>query len=406
MQYRFIAFWVALAFLVGGFGVAQAGQENGYPTFEPWGQVYSQFSYNISGYEDYDERYDDNDANAFDLTRVWFGLDSQMSKHWRARIVLAGSRSKLEQEETAEVPSGKEDDPSTPDVDESVQEVVTGFGSAGKGAFDVYVTYAFFTYKPFDALGFDMGMIPNAYNTKIYDYWRYNYIITAALYVHKMTRSSFGDVGAAVHGNFPKGYGGYRVALLNGEGKKAEEANAGKAGEVQVHLYPFRSINALSNLSLMGFVRYDKQEPDYPEMSHLIYDALLSYQLEVADGMGFSLNGEYIQRTTTFGDDTDAINSVVFSGWADFWFLRNYGLLGRYDYFDPNTENDEDSGVGYEDETGHLLAGVFYNPIKQVKLCLNYRMDTYSEKILDDNGDETDKQPDQYVVFNTEFKFK
>lgn len=387
---------------------AFADDSNGekYPQISPWAQVYSQALYNISGYEDYDSRYGDNDYSEFGLRRVWLGLDAQMSKSWKAQVVLAGDREEVLTPETTMVDTGIVDDPETAE-DESKVEVVTGYDSAKTGQFGVWVTYAFMTYTPSDYFAVDFGMIPNAYNTQIYKYWKYNYVMFPTLYEYKMTRSAYGDLGGAIFGNFPKGYGGYRVTLLNGEGKKKAEVNSGKAAEVQVNVSPLQAVKPLKGLSLMGFYRYDRFQPDAIEQTNTLIDGILSYSLDLDNGMGFSLSAEYAQLTVTLNDgDTDPVNSLMYSGWADFWFLYKFGVVARYDYYDPNTENDEKKDIGFEDEQAHLMAGVFYNPIKQVKLCLNYRSDMYTEQIVDDKGKDVEKQPDQFIVFNTEFKFK
>lgn len=373
-------------------------------SISPWGQIYSNFNYNISGYEDYDTRFDTNDHNSFNLTRVWFGVDTRLPKDFYGRIVLAATRVLKSETETAIVPSGVDDDPNT-EEDESVQEVVTDITSTRTGEYGMWVTYAYFGYRPFSSFGVDMGMIPNAYNRVIYKYWRHNYVQFPTLYVHRMTRSPYGDLGASIFGDFPKGFGGYCLAVLNGEGKKTAETNAGKAFEGRVHIHPLASIKPMKGLGLMGFARYDKIQPDHVEIENLLFEGLLTYRFDANAKTGFSLTGEFAQNTMSFGDDTDDVVTQMYSFWGDVWFAKSFGFLARYDFVDPNTDNDKD-GAGYQDEQNHTIAGFYFIPIKQVKLCLNYRRIGYTEQITDDNLDDVVKQPDQFVFLNTELKFK
>jgi hypothetical protein len=85
--------------------------------------------------------------------------------------------------------------------------------------------------------------------------------------------------------------------------------------------------------------------------------------------------------------------------------MTNYGFLVRYDAFDPNTENDKDKGVGYQDEQSLLLIGYWYRPIKGVQFCINYRTIGYTAEIPDDKGEMVTMQPDQFVFVNSEVKF-
>lgn len=371
----------------------------------PWVQVYSNYNYNLSGYPDWDSRFENNDFNSFELTRTWLGVDALLPKNFSGRLVVGGSREPVYTYETTTVPTGEPDDPAT-EEDESVEEVVREVVSTKEGKFEVWVTYAYVAYRPFKPLGIDFGMISNAYNTRIYKYWRHNYVEFPNLFKYKMTRSLYGDLGIGVYGDFPAGYGGYKVAFLNGEGKKKMEFNKGKALEARLHVNPFSFFKPMKDFSMMGFFRWDTEEPDNGEKVNFVYDAIVSYMFEQGDNFGFSINGEFAHLTTSYGDDTPNVHQRVISGWADIWFLKHYGFLGRYDKYDPNIENSEDKDVGYLDEKHYGLAGFYFIPIKQVKLCLNWKGVYYEEMVTDDQSNDVRKPPDHYVYLNTELKFK
>ncbi|MCZ7582988.1 MAG: porin [Deltaproteobacteria bacterium] len=363
----------------------------------PFAKIFAHYQYNMSGYEDYDARFDTNDHNGFELTRTYLGLKAEFNDDWSANVTIDSKRAAVVTAETTAVSTGVADDPST-EEDESTTEAVTGFTSANTGRYEFFVKYAYATYQPVDYFGTSFGMIVTPYAANIYTYWRYRYVADAAFSLYGMTRSSTADLGVAVHGGFPGGYGGYQLAILNGEGVGAAETNAGKAGGGALWLTPFQTVEALKGFALMGTYHYDKVQPDYVEELRTSWQALAAFRYDVDESMGFSVNGEFGGRTIGFNDDvTDPVDSQTISAWADFWFLARYGLLVRYDAFDPNTENDKDKGIGYQDETTLLLAGAYVHPVKGIKLCLNYRNVGYTEEIVDDKGDSVTKQPDQFV---------
>lgn len=408
-QIRWLAILALLGLSLGMVAVAQAEDKDSEFSIKPWGFIRADYSYNVTPYEDYDPRYANLDANKFSLPRVWLGLDAKLSKSWYSQIVLGASRDlkyKAEKE-TVLVATGEEDDLDTTDVDESLveKEVMTNLSSSRTGEYGIWVVYAFLGYKPFSYFGTEFGMVQNAYNTEIKKLWPYQYLIEPPMYTLRLTRSPFGDLGAAVFGDFPKGYGGYRITALNGEGKKLDEVNKGKAFEAQVHVSPIQVVKALSGLTLMGFIRLDREIPDNFERTSMVYEGLLSYYLAIKPGMSFSINGEVIHRTTSDDDEAvPALHSRLYSGWADFRFLSQYGVVFRYDQYDPNMDNEKDK-AGYQDELTNLLGGFFYEPIKEVKLCLNYRTTFYQKEILDDKGKEETMQPDQLLFLSTQVKF-
>ncbi|MCB9476066.1 MAG: hypothetical protein H6685_04285 [Deltaproteobacteria bacterium] len=401
-----------LAALIVGMGPGAASALE--PVVRPWAQVFAYYSYNVSGYEKDDPRFDDNDFNQFRIRRTWLGLDVEFNEVYSARVVLDTRPSDVTRYETTSVPSGAVDDPTTPE-DESTTQVVTAVQNDRSGRYEVWATYAYLRAMPFRYLGFDFGIVQSAYTSSIFRYWRHNYIMENVMFQYDLNRTQYGDQGLAMHGEFPGGFGGYRFAFLNGEGKHAQEANAGKALEGQLHLAPFQFQPALRGLEAMVYYQVDKQEPDHPELTNRVVEALLAYRLDIDDTMGFSINGEVIRREVESGDidarqviagsDVNPVESLAYAVWADFWFARNYGVLARYDYLDPNTENDSDTGVGYEDEQTMLLAGVWVQPIKYVRASLNYRQFAYTGDLVATDGSTVDKTPDRFVFFNTEFKF-
>jgi hypothetical protein len=379
-------------------------------TVKPWAQIFSHYQYNMSGYEDYDSRFDTNDHNNFDVSQARLWMDATFNDQWSGRLVLYTAHGSKMSYETATI-TITEDDPATEEDETETVDAVTSINQSNTGPYEARLFYAYATYQPFQWLGLDFGLVQSAYLPIVYKFWKYRYIMKPYLFEYRLSRAAGGDTGVAIHGNIPGGYGGYRVRVANGEGCNSVEVNAGKAIEGSVFLFPFQSVDVLKGLALYGMYRYEKNGPDDRKETLAVMDALLSYRLDINENMGFSLNAEYGQRSVDTDDkdlDPNPVISSGYSAWADIWFAKKYGLLFRYDYLDPNTENDEDmeENGGYRDEEEIVLAGLWYHPIKQVRICPNYRFHGYWAKIPDDNDKTVSKQPDQFVFINTEIKFK
>ncbi|MBZ0271430.1 hypothetical protein K8I61_05300 [bacterium] len=396
-----------------------AAADDGGLVVKPSATIFAHYQYNLSAYEDYDARFDDNDMNSFELTRAYLGVDAKFGENWSARVTIDAARGEVFETETTMVPSGVlEDDPATPDVDETQTEVVTGMSASRTGAYDYFVKYAFLDYQPLTEIGTSFGMIKTPWADKIYSLWRHRYLLDAAFGQYRISRSSTADLGVSIHGGFgddKKTYAYYNVAALNGEGVRAAEANAGKAFSGMLYLTPFQNVDALKGLALFGVYHFDKEAPDFPELTHSSFDAILGYRYDIDETMGFSVNANVAQRVTETGDenarplvagsDLTAVTTQVFSAWADFWFLTKFGVIARFDMIDPNTENDEDKAIGWQDESTFLLAGFWYQPVKFVRVCPNYRMTSYTAEITDDQGEQVTMQPDQFFFLNTEVNF-
>jgi len=377
-------------------------------TVKPWAQIFSHYQYNMSGYEDYDSRFDTNDHNNFDVSQARLWIDASFNDQWSGRLVLYTARSPKLSYETTPI-TITEDDPTTEEDETETVDAVTSINQSNTGPYEARLFYAYATYQPFQWLGLDFGLVQSAYLPMVYKFWKYRYVMKPYMFEYRLTRAPGGDYGVAMHGNIPGGYGAYRVRVANGEGCNSVEENAGKSIEASVSLFPFQSVDALKGLGLYGMYRYDKAEPDY-------MDILLSYSLDINEQMGFSANFEYGQRKVDTDDedlDPNPVISLGYSAWADIWFKKNAGLLFRYDFLDPNTENDKDlendEGLktgGYQDEMTMMMAGVYFNPIKQIRIFPNYRTYTYTAEIADDKDDMVTKQPDQFIFVNTEIKFK
>ncbi|MBZ0274022.1 hypothetical protein K8I61_18435 [bacterium] len=380
-----------------------ARAEYGDPEIRPWAEVLAFYEYNVSNYPGDDPRFEQIDENRFDLNRVWFGLDANLTQTWFARVVLAVKRADEISAETGTVPSGEADDPDTPE-DESEQQVVTDLSSERTGAYEAYLTYAYFSYRPFRWFNFDFGMIRGAYVASIFRHWKHRYIEENLVFRNRLIRSGYGDLGAAIASEIPGGFGAWRVAALNGEGKLAAEQNAGKAIEAMAWIAPLAPIRAFEGFEIMGTLREDTVQPDAPEVQDSFRQLLVGYRYKHASGYGFGLGVEGVRRRVRFDAGRD-ITTHAAMAFADIFFPGGFGLVGRYDYLDPDIENDKDTGQGYNDERDMIVAAVYAQPIKFVRLAIGGRQEGTAARYVDSSGDSKESEPDRYLFFATELKF-
>ncbi len=400
---------MAVAIMVFVVSATMAYSEEPQIRFKPWAQIFANYSYNFSDYPDWDTRHQNNDYNGTEFTQTWIGLDAFLSDKSSVRVVLDSKRAEATKlvTTTREIPDPN-DETQTISVVDSAQ-----LQQNRTGRFDVWLTYAYFRHQFSPYFALDLGIVSGAMSKQHNNYWRYRYVDHMGLY--KYGFAQYGDLGIGMDGVFPAGFGGWRVDVVNGEGKATKETDSGKAIEAQAHFNPFPKVSALSGLHLAGFYKLNRVSNHKPRESNTVWDAILSYQYagDAEKTWGFSVNGEYGQSTRTFGAEEesptdpqiDEYTSTLLSVWADVYAFTRYGLVARYDSFDPNTENDESTGLGYQDETELMIAGVWFEPIKYLRLCPNFRQTSYTAKVIDDEGEEADMDPDRMFYFSAEFKY-
>ncbi|MCL4233026.1 MAG: hypothetical protein KJ042_00745 [Deltaproteobacteria bacterium] len=370
---------------------------------EPWAEVFANYEYNVSGYNEHDPRFGDNDRSAFELNRIWIGLDGQLTERWGGHLIFGAVRTR--DLETAMVDSGEADDPATP-ADESQVEVLHDYGATRSGSYDVIVYKAYLRYTQFRYMQLDFGLISDAYTPGISKFWRHRYVQEYPMFDRRLSRSPYGDMGVSLWGEFPGGFGGYRLTALNGEGGRAAETGAGKAFEARVHLAPFAMSRWMAGARVMGFWRRDLIEAESPEVAHTVLEGLAQYDVNFNDAFGASVTGEYIRRDVTSDDvAVPEVTSTVLSAWADARLWTNFGLVARYDRFDPDDTDDADTGEGDRDEETSVLAGVWVKPIEGVRFCVNVRENRFEERWTDIAGETVQRDPERLIVVNSEFEF-
>lgn len=362
---------------------------------KPEGAIFAHYYYNVSAYPKWYEKFQENDYNGFDLSRIYFGAKVKFNEQWSAKIT-----SDIERESDYAIKPVDEDGDGSIDTYD-----ISKVKDAGK--YLVYIKYGYLDYVPFEFLGVRFGMIDTPWISYVDKSWNYRFVQKSLTDKNKMDTSA--DLGIALYGKFPMKLGNYMLGAYNGEGYKAPEENEGKSFHARLDFTPLKplEIKALENLAIGGSFKYNNIDPD-AKHTYYLYTGLLSYFYQITDDMSISVGFEIATSEDVPSDEAttdEKIKGIGYSGFGEFVFYKGLGIFGRYDYFDPNTKNDKKKNIGYQDETSYIVAGLSYKPLKNVRFALDYQTTMYTAKVIDDEGKEKTKPSDSLIFFNTEFKF-
>ncbi|HPQ70946.1 MAG TPA: hypothetical protein PKW95_17605 [bacterium] len=354
---------------------------------KPEGRIFAGFSYNVSGYPDWDSRYGDNDYNEFEIGRAYLGFKVNFNDYWSGRITGDVTRTK-------NYKLGEDEEGNTT-------------LESSEGLYGYYLKYAYGDFTPYKYFNVRFGLLQTAY-IELYDNaFGYRYVVKSPADLWKFDTSA--DNGLAAYGAFGP-YAAYYVVLRNGEGYKSPEENKGKGIQASLKLTPFQMVGALKDLQLVGAAMMNNDNPSDPDEDVTVINVLLAYKYMFNENWGINIGGGYDMRQWSSDDealkdaDADQITSTVVHGYGVLYMPYNFGLFARYDMYDPDTENDEDTH-GYQDEQSMLLAGVSYDPLKNLAFSLNYKTIMYTAEVTDDEGEEVTKSSDSFVGVNAMVKF-
>lgn len=351
---------------------------------KPEGRIFFDYMYNVSGYPDWDSRYGDNDFNEFELTRAYMSFKVQFNDQWSGRIVGDVTRFK-----TINVVYNE---------DGNLADVETE-----NGPYTYYLKYAYGNYQPSEYFAVRFGMLQTPFIDCYNNAFGYRYVIKDPMGLWHMDSSS--DMGVAAYGNFPGNFGSYYAMFRNGEGYKHEEVNKGKGFQLRIALTPLQMNAATQGLALSGAYLMNNDNPSDPDLDTTLVNTLITYKYMFNENWGLGLGGGYDMSTAaTDVEDADDITSTIIHGYGVVYLPMNFGFFARYDMYDPDTENDEDTH-GYQDERSMLLVGVSYDPVKNIAFALNYRTIMYTAEVLDDQGEEVTLPSDAYMGMHCKVKF-
>ena len=150
-----------------------------------------------------------------------------------------------------------------------------------------------------------------------------------------------------------------------------------------------------ADLGVAGLFRYNKGEtiPGSGEDVRMIYGgtAFLKWRM-------LNLGFEYLRSSYSFDEDEDPLVGQGYHVFGDIEHSSGLGVFGRYIHWDPTTENDEDlpstvtSYTGNdaaimqdEDAVSWLVAGLFYQATKYVRVFGYYQREWYEETDAEDD---------------------
>ncbi|MDP8257563.1 MAG: hypothetical protein P9M14_17590 [Candidatus Alcyoniella australis] len=358
------------------------------------GKVFFHYQYNVQAYEEGDAdtapdpRFPSTDYNGFYLTRSYITLKAKMHPAISANITADITKLGVDVVE-----------------DEDEGEGESKSASISGGGYMLYIKYAYVTFKIFPFFQITAGAHPTPIVGAACRAWEYRYVQKD--FVNLWSGIPSADLGVAVHGSFPSNFGEYQISVVNGEGVQSLSDNEYKAVELRVTVTPIQMVDAMKGFEISLFARYDKDDKiaGGRNQTDMLYGGWLNYRYEINDNMGINVGGGAFMGTytdeTIADEDYQDTNYMAYSGWLRFRFYKGAALFVRYDMSDPNTENDEDKGIGYLDETSLLIAGVSYQIHKSVDIALDYQQKAYTAE----DADENTIDPDTLVYVHMQWSF-
>lgn len=284
------------------------------PTFD--GVTYLQWGMNLTE--------GSNNANAFDLTRVYFGARQELGDHLGARVLIDAGRG----------------------TDNAKQWV--------------FVKNAFVEWKdPAPGVKLQAGMVGTGYIGYAEKFWGHRYAAKSFADEYKLLNSA--DLGIVAQGSHAKGLVDWHLGVLNGEGYGSPEVDATKTFQGRVAVDPLAPGGTM-NLVLVGFGSYGTAAPDAdPETDgNQQGDATVQY----AGALGFKM-----QYVTVWAEyDGKSVGDVSTSGYSATLMPtipKVVDVYGRYDHFDPDADT-EDGAID------RIVVGVSHDFYKKVSLAVQY----------------------------------
>jgi hypothetical protein len=195
----------------------------------------------------------------------------------------------------------------------------------------------------------------------IVDLWEYPVIEKNLDEAEKKMNSA--ELGVGFHSLLPGGYGEFSVQAFNGNGySNIVEVNTNKA------LVGNLSIVPIPGVMLKGSYWMAKQpsgDTIITQVDQNRYTGLL--QLKYGP---VTVVGEYLG--TKDGD----VNGMGYMGFAEFALTKCVSILGRYDYYDSDTDTDNN---------GHnrIIGGINWNVSGALLTQLNYQIKSYEDEERD-----------------------
>ncbi len=288
------------------------------------------------------------DFQGFQFRRIYFAYDNDISEKFTTRLRL-----------------------------EADQGDIYGSGKIGFAIKDAYLQWK----DVFEGSNLIFGISPTPSFDVSEGIWGYRFLEKTIMDLRGIDPSR--DFGIALNGKFnDEGTINYRVMIANGSGNKPE-SDKYKRFYGMLHFKPTKelvitlngdykaapSINdpastsvpraTISNSTVTGSLFAAYKEPD-------------KFSIGVEGFLQSTQNG-YHDPTSTLPDLTSR-STMGFTVYASVNFNPDLALVGRYDFFDPNSKSGSKG-----DSRNLIIGGLSWKPDKNVSIAPNVEVETYEK---------------------------
>ncbi|NWF75054.1 MAG: hypothetical protein HXY53_00530 [Nitrospirae bacterium] len=176
-----------------------------------------------------------------------------------------------------------------------------------------------------------------------------------------------------VNNKYPGRYGSLAFGVYNGGGYHASEENGNKVFEGRLTIRPLPDIVPGLQLSYFGIIGKGNKETE-PDWNVNLGMASFEHEYIVLTGQYYDGKGNQ--------KGTDEYNKDGYSIFTEIKPHKKISVIGRYDYFDPNDDADDDENTRY-------IFGIAYHLDKPHKNMIVLDYDTVQ---YEDNTKEDDKR--------------
>lgn len=247
-----------------------------------------------------------------------------------------------------------------------------------------YAYLDFSNFLPIKDSKLTVGLMKTYFGT-IYEY-EYTVIEKDPSDMYKYVSST--DYGIGISGYLPNGFGKYNLGVYNGEGYKKTGGDINKdlnyAADIRV--------TPIVGVTIGGSYMFKSEkdsgiEDDNGDMidnpdrkEHTMIAGVGKFAFGPA-----KLYAQYLMKTTSMPnvDGADDVNGTVISVMPEFKVNNKIDIVGRYDMYDPNTDEDDDGN-------STMIVGFNYHIMKDSKnapklfVQTNYEMTSYEAEGSDD----------------------
>jgi len=288
----------------------------------------------------------DKDFNGFQLRRIYFTYDYNISNIFDTRFRL-----------------------------EAEQEPNTTSGKVGVVVKDAYLKWK----NIFEGSDLYFGIIPTPANQISEDMWGYRSIEKMIPDLRGIVSTR--DIAVSLKGKVIPGTLNYWVMLGNGNSNRPE-SDKYKRIYTHLHIIPIKNLQATiyGDLKLKGKIQYG-QLPDHLFNNLEFTSALfIGYKEEGnfmlgAEGILLTRQNGNIKSIDNGFEVTDR-NTFGISLFGAIEFDSLIGVLGRFDYYDPNFSSQVKG-----DSRNYFILGLNYRPEKMVNIMPNILIETYEKPV-------------------------